>query len=61
MVTITSLNFISIWWVIRANYETSSSKSSAIIPYKVDTGSDGNIMPYYIFKILFSSKSKEQL
>ena len=23
------------------------------VPYKIDTGSDGNIMPWYIFKKLF--------
>ena len=26
------------------------SYNNMIIPYEIDTGSDGNIMPWYIFK-----------
>ena len=35
--------------------------NSTIIPYKIDKGSDGNIKPIYIFKILYHRAMKEQL
>ena len=31
------------------------------IPYKIDTGSDGNIMPWYIFKKLFPRVTEAEL
>ena len=31
------------------------------VPYKIDTGSDGNLMPLYIFKKMFRNKSIEEL
>ena len=31
------------------------------IPYKIDTSSEGNLMPLYIFQKLFANMSKEQL
>ena len=31
------------------------------VPYKIDTGSEGNLMPLYIFKELFRNGSVEQL
>ena len=31
------------------------------IPYKIDTGSDGNIMPWYIFKKLFPRFTEAEL
>ena len=32
-----------------------------MIPYKIDTGRDGNIMPIHIFRTLFPKAPKEQL
>ena len=32
-----------------------------IIPYKIDTGSDGNIMPWYILKKIFPRVTESQL
>ena len=32
-----------------------------MVVYKIDTGSDGNIMPFYIYKKLFPNITKEQL
>ena len=32
-----------------------------MVPYKVDTGSDGNIMPLDIYKKLFPEITNEQL
>ena len=31
------------------------------IPYKIDTGREGNIMPPYIFKMLLKNSMEEQL
>ena len=36
-------------------------KTATEIPYKIDTGSEGNIMPLYIFKKLFKNMPEEQL
>ena len=36
-------------------------KTVTEIPYKIDTGSEGNIMPLYIFKKLFKDMPEEQL
>ena len=36
-------------------------KNTVEIPYKIDTGSKGNIMPLYIFKKLFKDMMDEQL
>ena len=41
--------------------KTSSNKSNRKIPYKIDTGSDGNSMPIHIFKLLFPGMTKENL
>ena len=37
------------------------SKTTVDIPYKINTGSEGNIMPLYIFKKLFKNMAEEQL
>ena len=39
----------------------SSSQNRAIIPYKIDTGSDGNIIQIHIFRAWFTKDTKEQL
>ena len=36
-------------------------KNTVEIPYKIDTGSKGNIMPLYIFQKLFKDMMEEQL
>ena len=36
-------------------------KTVTEIPYKIDTSSEGNIMPLYIFKKLFKDMPEEQL
>ena len=60
MVNITAFNFNSICLVIIAKSKTSSSHNIAIIPYEVDRGSNGNIIPCNKFKILFPRASEEQ-
>ena len=36
-----------------AHLDTFVGKNKVKIPYKIDTGSEGNIMPLYIFKKIF--------
>ena len=44
-----SIIFNSKCSVITENLCTSSSQATLVVPYKVDSGSDGNIMPFHIF------------
>ena len=46
---------------IIANLKTSSNKVVITVPYKADTGSDGNIMPLYIYKKFFPKTTIQQL
>ena len=46
---------------IMAKLEMQAGRTVLEIPYKIDTGSEGNIMPLYIFRKLFASISKDQL
>ena len=39
----------------------SSNQARIVLPLKVDTGNNGNIMPLHICKKLFPSGTKEQL
>ena len=47
--------------MLTAKLETHASNSKITIPYKIDTGSDGNIMPWYIFKKLFPKVMEVEL
>ena len=47
--------------MLTAKLETCIGSNNMIIPYKIDTGSDGNIMPWYIFKNLFPRVTESQL
>ena len=49
------------WSLITAHLETQAGKNITEIPYKIDTGSEGNIMPLYIFKKLFKNTREDQL
>ena len=44
-----------------AHLETYADKNNVEIQYKIDMGSEGNIMPLYIFKKLFKNITEEQL
>ena len=46
---------------IIANFKISSNKGAIMVPYKVDMGSDGNIMSFNIFTKLFPSTTTDQL
>ena len=47
--------------VITATLKILSNQLLIIVSYKVDTGSDGNIMPLHMYKRLFPMATKEQL
>ena len=50
MMSINSVCFNKIQLMPTAKLETCIGYKNMVIPYKIDTGSDGNIMPWYIFK-----------
>ena len=47
--------------LITTELETQVDKNTIKIPYKIDTSSEGNLMPLYIFKKLCGNRSVEQL
>ena len=49
------------WSLIMAHLEMQLGKTALEIPYKINTGSQGNLMPLYIFQKLFKNMSEEQL
>ena len=42
--------------ILTANLKRSVGKNSISVPYKIDMGSNGNIMPLHIFKNLWGYK-----
>ena len=60
MVNINSVSFNSKCSVITVNLKT-SNQARITVSYKVDTGSDTNIMPLHIYKKFFPRATKEQL
>ena len=54
MVTVKYFNFNSICSTVVTKLKTSSNqKNPTMLEYKVDAGSDGNLMLVNIFKVLF--------
>ena len=53
MINIISVNFNSNHSAVIANLKTSSNKATIMVSYKIDTGSDGTIMLFYILPKLF--------
>ena len=47
--------------LITAHINMQFGKYTTEVPYKIDTGSEGKIMPIYIFKRLFKNMPEEQL
>ena len=47
--SINSLYLNRKWSLIMANLEMQAGETALEIPYKIDTGSEGNLMPLYIF------------
>ena len=52
-VNINSIHFNKNCSVISVNLKTSAGPNNVVVPYKVDTGSNGNIMPLHIYKNCF--------
>ena len=42
-----------------ANLKTMAGNNTITVPYKIDTGSKGNLMPLYIYKKLFKQIPKQ--
>ena len=61
MANINSVNFYSNHSAIIADLKTSFNKAAIMVPYKVDVGSDGSIMPFNIFTKLFPRAKMAQL
>ena len=61
VVSINSLYINRTRSLIMAKLERQAGKTVLEIPYKIDTGSEGNIMLLYIFQKLFANMSNEQL
>ena len=55
VVSINSLNLNRKWSLIMANLEMQVGETALEIPYKINTGSEGNLMPLYIFQKLFKN------
>ena len=52
-VSIDSIHLNKNWSLLTAKLETQSGSNTIVIPYKIHIGSEGNIMPLFIFKKLF--------
>ena len=61
IVSINSLYLNRKWSLIMANVEMEAGETALESPYKINTGSEGNLMPLYIFCKLFKNMGKEQL
>ena len=46
------------WSLVMVETDMQSGNNSIVIPYKIDTGSEGNIMPLFIIKKLFKTLQK---
>ena len=60
-VSINSIYLNSDRSLITAHLKMQVGKTVTEIPYKIDTGSEGNIMPLYTYKKLFKDVLEEQL
>ena len=47
--------------MLTVKLEMCAGDNELTVPYKIDTGSDGNIMPWYIFKKLFPRVTEAKL
>ena len=60
-ININSITFNSKHSGITANLNTSPSQDTPLLPYKVGSRSNGNIMPFHILNKLFPRSTKEEL
>ena len=60
-VSINSVHMNRNWSMLTAKLEMCAGNNKLTVPYKIDTGSDGNIMPWSIFKKLFPRVTEAKL
>ena len=60
-VSIDSVHLNKTQSLLMAKLEMQVGRNTIIIPYKIDMGSKGNIMPLFMFKKLFRNVTEEQL
>ena len=61
MVNINLIRFSSNHSAVIAKLQTSSKPSKIIVPYNIDTGCDGNIMPLNLLKKIFLNTAADSL
>ena len=61
MVSIDSVHMNKNQSMLTTKLETCTGDNKLTVPCKIDTGSDGNIMPWYIFKKLFQRVTEAEL
>ena len=57
-VSVNSVHLNKNQWLKIAKLKMQVGKNIIEIPYKIDTGSEGNIMPLYVFKICLKIQQK---
>ena len=58
---IDSVSIIQFISIKNCSVKTSAGSNNIMVPYKVDTGGNCNIMPLHIYKTLFPEITNEQL
>ena len=61
MININLISFNSNHSMIIGRLKTSSKQATMMVPYKVETGRDGNIIAFIIFRKLFPSTTEDTL
>ena len=61
MVSVNSVYMNKSQLMLTAKLDMHTGNNKIAIPYKIDTGSDGNIMPRYIFKKWFQRVTEAEL
>ena len=61
MVNINSMSFTSNHSTLLSKLKTSSKQATMTVPYKINMGCGGNIMPFNIFKKLFPNTTEDRL
>ena len=57
-VSIDSVHMNKIWSILTVELEIHAGNNIIIVPYKINIGSKGNIMPWHIFKRLYKILQK---
>ena len=61
MVSINSVYMNKNQSMLTTKVDMHAGDNKVIIPYKIDIGSDGNIIPWYVFKKLFPRVTEVEL